>query len=448
MNLRALHYKIPLSFCSTFPESINADEIQLHSDILHPFSDYDEIQEVLDIYKEVNWSSIRIEGMIPGTGFVTIKKAGDGTSKTYFSKKQEAFNLQLNIFKYKRLKVFLGLLNKITDLHTYSVEAFAKKLEEKEIFEFVISFAENFKLEYFTKCPTCSSPTSQKLYSHDSQALLGFVTKNSSIYNRCLSCELIYLNPCPPSDELYKIYDEFDRQDFAVSQNFPYDGESQRGKFLENLELPTNCRSLDLGGGIGKFSEYLKSKYPGWVVTHSDFEIKRYPELEKKGIKTCSLNFTNSPIGKNEFDLITMWEVIEHIHPEKLEFVFDNIANALAPGGMYVFSTPNFDSTLCRSFDFYSVCPPFHTFVFSERWLTDFFSVHTRFEIVKIGYCSDFLDDLNGWMDYAAQTAPSVSLRGFASFVKSLNTEAQADKTKLAEIAKGSEVIYCLRRKS
>ncbi|MBY0518483.1 MAG: class I SAM-dependent methyltransferase [Bacteriovoracaceae bacterium] len=451
MEMRAQKYQIEIAFCSEFPDknSLKISGIYLFSDMINPFSDYDEILNVLKQYSAFDWTRLQVEGLVPGTGFVDIFKTGGEADlpKTYYSGQQARFNLQINIFKYKRLKVFLRLLGKIKDLHTYSVEQFASKLESKEIFELVISYGEDIEIEYFDHCPVCRCKNVQKLYQQDSQPFLGFITKNSSFYTRCLQCEVIYLNPCPKREDIPRIYDEFDRQDFAASLNFPYDEKSQRGNFLEKLKLPEKSKSLDMGGGIGKFSQFLKKKYPAWDVTHSDFEIKQYPELEKMGIQTRALDFTSSSIGDSQFDLITMWEVIEHIHPERLEFVFQNIARALVRGGMFVFSTPNFDSSLCKALDFYSACPPFHTFVFSETWLTHYFSKHADFEISKIGYCSDFLDDLGGWMKYGQQTSPSISLRGMSEFVSVLSENSKIDKELMADSVEGTEIIYCLKRK-
>ena len=57
----------------------------------------------------------------------------------------------------------------------------------------------------------------------------------------------------------------------------------------------------------------MKSSYPDWEVTHSDFELKKNDQLIEKGIQTRALNFVKEPIGDACYDLVTTWEVIEHI---------------------------------------------------------------------------------------------------------------------------------------
>jgi SAM-dependent methyltransferase len=449
MSDRARHFGVDVEFCDQFPALTPKNQITVSSNIVNQFSDYDELKIVLKKYEGVQWSDLTIDGLVPGSQFdrVTSGQTVKDGSRTYFSEKQSSYNLQINIFKYKRLKVFLKLLEKYTEIKDLSVSGFADFLDKKEVFNLVAAYGEELRLVEFDRCPVCQSTGTQKLYSHDSQAFLGFMTKRSSTLERCLSCEVIYLNPAPHAEDIPKIYDEFDRQDFVASVNFPYDGKSLRGAFVSELSHPAQCKSLDLGGGIGKFSLHLKGRFPEWNVTHSDFGIKQYPELEQKGINTLALDFSHHGIQKNHYDLITMWEVIEHIHPSRLNFVFENIANGLVSGGRFVFSTPNFDSSLCKAFDFYAACPPFHTFVFSEKWLNWYFGKHESFEIEKIGFCSDMFDDFKGWMGYAKQTGPSLATRAFAEFAESLSDLSSVDREKLAEKVRGSEVIYSLKKK-
>lgn len=110
---------------------------------------------------------------------------------------------------------------------------------------------------------------------------------------------------------MHQIYDKWDKQDFVASTNNPYTSESVRCDFSRILSyLPKKVRSLDLGGGIGNFSRFLRATYPACDVTHSDFEIKaNAPD----GVSSRTLDFTRNPIGCAKYDLITAWEVIEHV---------------------------------------------------------------------------------------------------------------------------------------
>jgi 2-polyprenyl-3-methyl-5-hydroxy-6-metoxy-1,4-benzoquinol methylase len=207
------------------------------------------------------------------------------------------------------------------------------------------------------------------------------------------------MSPFVDNGKTYKIYDVFDKQDFVATLNNPYNKEAPRCNFSDFIDkLPKLPRTLDLGGGMGMFSKYLKATYDGWDVTHSDFTIKRDIDLESLDIKTRALNFIEEPIGKECYDLITAWEVLEHIPYEKLEMTLKNIYDALPHGGIFMFSTPDFDSPLCKSNDFFAICPPFHYLVFSKSWLEVYFE-DSEWEIHSIRYCSDFLDDADMWYD-------------------------------------------------
>jgi 2-polyprenyl-3-methyl-5-hydroxy-6-metoxy-1,4-benzoquinol methylase len=249
-------------------------------------------------------------------------------------------------------------------------------------------------------------------------------------------------------DDVHRIYDTWDKQDFVTSTNNPYTKSSVRCDFSQILgSLPEKPSTLDLGGGVGNFSKYLAAEYPAWDVTHSDFEIKASIEGP---ITSRALDFTNDEIGVEQYDLVTAWEVIEHVPYHRLSFVLDNIWRSLKPGGFFVFSTPDFDSPLCKSFDFYALCPPFHYLVFGEKWLKRYFVDSSIFEIHETKHCSDFLDDANNWYSYGAKTCPTMAMRGTAKLLHAIfemDTDGAIQK-KLASQGIGTELVMTLRKKS
>jgi SAM-dependent methyltransferase len=105
--------------------------------------------------------------------------------------------------------------------------------------------------------------------------------------------------------------------------------------------------ALDLGcsGGqlVKDFSEL------GWVAVGlegSDYSLKHrranWPALAGKNLFTCDITkpFQITANGKDaKFDLITLWEVLEHIAEKDLTQLFTNILNHLEVGGYLVAST-------------------------------------------------------------------------------------------------------------
>jgi SAM-dependent methyltransferase len=104
---------------------------------------------------------------------------------------------------------------------------------------------------------------------------------------------------------------------------------------------------LDLGCSGGQLVKDFKSL--GWFASGlegSDYSLKHgranWPELGNKNLFTCDITkpfqlFAGGRPAK--YDLITAWEVLEHIHPNDLNPLFENIQAHLADGGYFVAST-------------------------------------------------------------------------------------------------------------
>jgi len=417
-------------------------------DIMNPIIDIELIKYAKETLEETDEKVVVVEGAVPGTQFEyllapNVEQIRDELLLYYFS--QEKYNNQFDLYKYKRLKMFLVLNQLIGDMPELSIEAFINKLCEREIFERLTAFGENIKVKYYDACPHCGNRLSP-LPMRMSQAFCGYIPNLIPLYHKCVKCNLVVLSPYIEYEKNYLIYDKWDKQDFVISHNNPYNSKSTRCMLeIFHDRLPQKTRCIDLGGGMGNYSKYLKETFPKWEITHSDFAIKQNKELEDMGIRTKALNFMQDEIGRNEYDLITAWEVIEHIPYEKLEFVFDNIYHALNRGGIFIFSTPNFDSPLCKMNDFYAICPPFHYLCFGEKWLLDFFRSKPQWKVVSYKACADFLDDSDMWCSYASRTAPSFQLRATADILKLLLSRDENKKLLLSNNI-GTEIIVVLQK--
>lgn len=111
-------------------------------------------------------------------------------------------------------------------------------------------------------------------------------------------------------------------------------------------------RILDLGcaGGqlVSDFREF------GWIAVGlegSDYSLKHkranWPALGGKNLFTCDITKPfrlNADAAPMEFHLITVWEVLEHIHQNDLPSVFTNIISHLKPGGYFIATTTSSSS--------------------------------------------------------------------------------------------------------
>ena len=425
-------------------------------DILNPIVDLEFIKHMIERLKATGSKIAISDGAIPGTQVEyvlspNVSKIPNLEERNIDSvlirwTSQDKYNNQFNLYKYKRLKMFLFLLKTIENMHTLNIGSFIERISEDDIFEKLAAFGEDVKVHFYKECPHCKGELAP-LTMRMSQPFCGYLPISRPLYHECEMCGLVVISPFVDIDSTSMLYDEFDKQDFVVTHTNIYHRGSIRCNFNDFASKLSNApRTLDLGGGMGGFSKFLKESYPSWDVTHSDFAIKQNSELEDIGIKTRAVNFLTDSIGKNSYDLISAWEVLEHIPYEKLDFALNNIYEALAPGGIFIFSTPDFDSPLCKCNDFFAICPPFHYLVFGQRWLNEYFKVQTQWDMVSMRANSDFLDDSVMWCDYANKTAPSLQLRAVASILKVLIGDDK-NKKMLLDNNIGTEVIVTLIKK-
>ena len=98
------------------------------SDIMNPFIDLDLVNEMTGLLQRTNKPFCVCEGAIPGTEIIglisyrylknsienfKLKDLRDHRCAIYRSNKQRKYNNQLNLYKYKRLKLFLTLIQNL-----------------------------------------------------------------------------------------------------------------------------------------------------------------------------------------------------------------------------------------------------------------------------------------------------------------------------------------------
>jgi len=176
------------------------------------------------------------------------------------------------------------------------------------------------------RCLVCKSPSLKKLTRYSDNFLV-----------KCKNCGLVFCEKIPTKQELddyYKVY--------AYDSNYYSPITKQR--YIELLESFEKYRKtnkiLDVGCGNGFFLETAKEK--GWEVYGTEYSAKAVEVLNKKNIKTFYGVLNTKHFEKEMFDVITSFEVIEHINNplEELEkFTF-----LLRKNGVLYITTPNFNS--------------------------------------------------------------------------------------------------------
>lgn len=152
---------------------------------------------------------------------------------------------------------------------------------------------------------------------------------------RCGDCGFVFAVQQPAASTLEAHYNSYRR-----NNSF---SDITRKRYLELLEqlepYRKHNRILDVGCGDGYFLETAKAK--GWEVYGTEFTSKAVAICREKGITMFEGTILDVP-QQLEFDVITTFEVIEHMNNTS-EFAAHTQA-LLRPGGLFYFTTPNFNS--------------------------------------------------------------------------------------------------------
>jgi 2-polyprenyl-3-methyl-5-hydroxy-6-metoxy-1,4-benzoquinol methylase len=209
----------------------------------------------------------------------------------------------------------------------------------------------------YLKCPICRK----------NSAFLWTVTrdyqnsKNTKEYKayKCFDCKIIFQNPFPQESDFDDIYPE---NYYAHVENgqIPFltrllksflQGEKRfLAFFLKNTLFPyfdvmrKSNKVLDIGCGKGLFLDILKSQGKETHGLEPDDNATQI--LLKHGHKVHS---DITQIDNDSFDLITMFQVFEHI--ENPTALVDEIKRILKPEGYFVIETPNAASLPAKSKD-------------------------------------------------------------------------------------------------
>jgi 2-polyprenyl-3-methyl-5-hydroxy-6-metoxy-1,4-benzoquinol methylase len=235
-------------------------------------------------------------------------------------------------------------------------------------------------------CPVCGDCGLVR-YSNVLDLLFG--AEGSWSISKCKnnSCGILWLNPRPIREDIYKAYRTYYTHESAsklsIIRHFKVlllriiiklatlFMSLSREKFeLSSLYLhgATPGRLLEVGCGNGYYLDYMKKK--GWAVDGLDFDpMAATAALKKYGIPITIGSIEESSYSDDTFDAIIMKHVIEHVY-DPISTI--NIAfRKLKIGGRLIVITPNAESYGLHKFGKYwrGLEPPRHIHIFSSRSL-------------------------------------------------------------------------------
>lgn len=188
---------------------------------------------------------------------------------------------------------------------------------------------------------------------------------------------------------------DFWNSHYATGKPYQDDQEGDRQiwlKFLDDVIPTGKLRILEIGCGIGDYSNYLANQ--GHIVTATDYSEaaidqcrRRYPH-SKAEFKVMDAR----KIPLERYDIIMAFEIIEHF--KEFDPILYRIRKALAPSGKFIFSLPhkegangdleghytfwNYESTVERMFRFWPVIEFHSVMMLTQRW--NIFGIARRVE--------------------------------------------------------------------
>lgn len=200
------------------------------------------------------------------------------------------------------------------------------------------------------KCPVC--------YADQSHYYLKEVDRYR-IY-KCSDCGVEYTDPMPSNEALSEFYSDY--FDIRAEEDVVALNAQKNIADLENKGfLKLGDRVLDFGCGSGIFVQQAKETYD---VTGYD------PFL----VNTCDYLVNDVAKIEGQFDVITLWGVLEHL--TDLESFKAFIHQFLKPEGCIVITTVDAESTIP-----YYYKPPEHTLYWTKKGMTKLAS-QTQCQIV------------------------------------------------------------------
>lgn len=120
---------------------------------------------------------------------------------------------------------------------------------------------------------------------------------------------------------------------------------------LIQTNFKTSAAIFDMGCGSGSLLKMLQEN--GYTNTVGmDISPEQVDQASKYGVQNVQLGNAIDFVGSQNhaFDLLTGMDIIEHFTKDELVVLLENIQNALKPGGMAIFRTPNLDSPMSTVF--------------------------------------------------------------------------------------------------
>ena len=183
-----------------------------------------------------------------------------------------------------------------------------------------------------TPCPVCGS-----------SQMIPLFTRNAYTLVKCQTCDLVHVNPMPTDDAIRAHYQEPEYYQGNEAQGYLDYADMRKAlqpyfqRRLDTLarHFKPGGHLLDFGCAAGYFLEMAHSR--GWRIAG----VELSQDMAATASKQLGIVVANSlnDVSKHDFDVITLWEVVEHLPRPVSEL--SHLYQFIRPGGALMLSTPN-----------------------------------------------------------------------------------------------------------
>ena len=146
----------------------------------------------------------------------------------------------------------------------------------------------------------------------------------------------VFCSRIPTDEELVKHYEGYSREEYLSPVTI-----KRYHELLDSFaKFRKTGRLLDVGCGVGAFLKEAKKR--GWEVYGTEFTDEAIKKCTSEGIMMKKGKLDPSWYEPEAFDVVTSFEVIEHINNPVEEV--RHIHQVLRKGGLFYVTTPNFNA--------------------------------------------------------------------------------------------------------
>ena len=214
-------------------------------------------------------------------------------------------------------------------------------------------------------CPLCGENDFEAVYQ-----------KTGFTYGRCPRCAFFYVNPRPIPEAIERYYRESKASRFFQENIIAPTIQTRierifrpRLEWLNEL-CPSKGKLLDIGCSVGIFLDL--ARHDGWEPFGIEFSPVAVAACRERSITVSSRSIECSDFPRNTFDVITLWEVLEHVAVPR--DVVMALARHLKPGGKLAITVPNIEGIEFQVIgkDHTNIAAPAHLNYFSPNLLSGF----------------------------------------------------------------------------